>query len=75
MGPPPPGTSPPRREPETVTKEDRKRLGPQWRRRLEACLDTLIDGEGIVYREKGPNGTHNLAEVCDAIRNALEDDR
>ena len=52
-----------------LSSEDYKRLGKNWRRRIEAALYTLIDAEGALH-DFAPSGMigGSLAEVCDGLR-------
>jgi len=53
-----------------MRKEVTKRLGTQWKRRLKAAKYTLIDAEGILKDQGCPDSS--LADVCEALRNAID---
>ena len=54
-----------------LTKEQQKirdRLGPQWRRKLDAVLCTMADAGGMFGIS---NGQHKSDELCVAILRVL----
>jgi hypothetical protein len=54
----------------------RDTLGPHWARRLNATLDALIDAEPVLHEvTKSGSLSRSLTEVCDALREVLQERR
>ena len=53
---------------ERIIESARVRMGPQFRRRADNALITLIDAEGALHDAVGGNIGSALADVCEGLR-------